>query len=171
MLMGLPGVGKTHTARLLAARIGAAHVASDDLRARVFVAPSYTPQETSMVFRLVHELVLSLLAEGHRVIVDATNLRRWQRAGFEDAARDRGIPLAHVLVTAEEHEVLARLASRRRSRDAHDRSDADEHVYTVMRDRGFEEPAGGYLVVRNGPALEAEVEHVADELEASWAVL
>ena len=169
MLMGLPGVGKSHTARLLAARIGAAHVASDDIRARVFVAPSYTPQESAMVFRVVEELVLSLLAEGHRVIVDATNLRRSQRAGIEAAARDRGIPLAHVLVSAEEGEVLARLASRRRARAQHDRSDADERVYAAMRDHGLEEPDGGYLVARNGPGLEGEVERVAGELEAIWS--
>src|SRR2546430_15002668 len=41
LLMGLPGVGKSHCARLLCARLGAAHVASGELRSRLFIAAAY----------------------------------------------------------------------------------------------------------------------------------
>lgn len=168
MLMGLPGVGKTHVARLLAARIGAAHVASDVIRRRLFVAPSYTLRESAMVFRLVTEIVGSLLADGHRVIVDATNLRRSYRASIEELSRGRGVSLAHVLVTADEKDILQRLRSRRHARAEHDHSDADERVYAKLRDQGFDEPEGGYLTLRNGPDLDQEVDRVARELEMKW---
>ncbi|TMG36777.1 MAG: ATP-binding protein [Chloroflexi bacterium] len=74
MLMGLPGVGKSHVARLLCARLGAAHVATDELRSRLFIAAAYTDAENRAVFATSQALVEVLLGEGHRVVVDATNL-------------------------------------------------------------------------------------------------
>lgn len=169
LLMGFPGVGKTHCARLLAARLGAAHVASDELRSRLFVAASYAPEENAAVFRVVDGLVERLLAAGHRVIVDATHLTARTRAGVETLAAKRGVRCARVLVTSEEADVLGRLAERRHSRADHDRSDADERVYRAMRDRGFEPPESSFSTIRNGPELEREIDRVAGELEAVWS--
>ncbi|MDE3192747.1 MAG: ATP-binding protein [Chloroflexota bacterium] len=168
LLMGFPGVGKSHCARLLAERLGAAHVASDHLRAQLFIAASYAREENAAVFRLVDGLVETLLEEGHRVIVDATHLRAFQRASAVDVARRRGVPLALVLVTSDESDVLARLAARASARAPEDRSDADRAVYEMMRERGFEEPDDGYLTLRNGPDVASEIERVASRLEASW---
>jgi hypothetical protein len=166
--MGYPGVGKTHCARLLASRLRAAHVASDQLRSRLFVAASYAPEENAALFRIVDGLVGRLLERGHRVVVDATHLSPRTRAGVESLALARGVPLGHVLVTADEADVLARLAERRRARAAHDRSDADEVVYRAMRDRGFVPPDAPYLTITNGPDVELEVERAARALEAQW---
>ncbi|MBU6424491.1 MAG: AAA family ATPase, partial [Chloroflexi bacterium] len=113
-------------------------------------------------------LVETLLDEGHRVIVDATHLRAFQRASAVDIARRHGVPLAFVLVSADEPDVLARLDARAAGRAPHDRSDADRAVYAMMRERGFEEPEGPYLELHNGPDLATEIERVARELEASW---
>jgi len=169
LMMGFPGVGKSHCARLLAERLGAAHVASDHLRGQLFVAASYAPEENAAVFRIVDGLVERLLGEGHRVIVDATHLRRGARESMAGLARRRGVPLTHVLVVADQAETLARLAARRRARAADDRSDADERVYAAMRERGFEEPEEPYLTIRNGPGLAQEIERVAGELGAGWS--
>ncbi|MGH2377587.1 MAG: AAA family ATPase [Candidatus Limnocylindria bacterium] len=168
LLMGFPGVGKTHCARLLAARLRAAHVASDQLRSRLFVAASYADGENAALFGILDALVERLLAGGHRVIVDATHLRERTRASTLSLAARSGAPCAHVLVTAEEPEVLARLAERRVSRGEHDRSEADERVYLAMRERGFEPPAE-YLELRNGPLLADEIDRVSRELEARWS--
>lgn len=168
VLMGFPGVGKTHCARLLATRLRAAHVASDELRGRLFVAASYADAENAALFRIVNGLVGRLVELGHRVVVDATHLTPRTRSGVEQVARERGVPLAHVLVTSDEADVLARLAERRVARAAHDRSDADERVYRAMRDRGFEPPGTEYLTVRNGPGVAQEVDRAADALEARW---
>jgi hypothetical protein len=169
MLMGFPGVGKSHCARLLASHLTAAVVASDELRARLFVAPSYAREESAALFRVLDGLVDRLLAEGHRVIVDATHLRADLRRSIEALAARRGVPLVHVLVTAEESETLARLAQRRRGRAKDDRSEADERVYAAMRARGFEEPTVPYLELRNAPDLDAQVMRLATELEARWS--
>ena len=165
VLMGYPGVGKSHCARLLAARLGAAQVASDQLRSRLFIAPTYADDENGVVFKCVEDLVEGLLAERHRVIVDATNLLARYRASSVAAATRRGAPVVFVWVSAEESAVRARLARRRTARAADDHSDADERVYQRMRGRPFEPPAEGYLELVNGPDLEAAVERVAAEVE------
>lgn len=163
VLMGQPGVGKSHCARLLCARLGAAHLSSDHLRSRLFIAASYTPDESATVFRAADALLDLLLSEGHRVVLDATNLLQRNRAAATGTARRRGVPIIHVRVVADEGEVLARLAARRRERQAGDHSDADETIYRRMST--FEPPEGGHLELTNGPDLDAGVERVAEEVE------
>lgn len=169
VLMGLPGVGKSHCARLLAARIGAAHVASDHLRRQLFIAPSYGAEENAALFRVVDGLVGRLLEQGHRVIVDATHLRRDTRRSMAALAARREVPIAYVLVTSAESDALARLAERTRARAAEDHSEADERVYAAMRARGFQEPEGPYLTLSNGPDVSAEIERVASDVEDRWS--
>jgi predicted kinase len=84
------------------------------------------------------------------------------------AAR-RGIPIAYLLVTADETDILARLAARTRARSADDRSDADARVYRAMRGRGFEEPGEPYVTLRNGPSVEREIDGIARELGERWS--
>jgi predicted kinase len=165
LLMGYPGVGKSHCARLLAARLGAAHVASDQLRSRLFIAPTYADAENLTIFKCVDALVDGLLAEGHRVIVDATNLVARYRAASVGAAKRRGVPIVFVQVTADEAAIRGRLAQRRAARAPDDHSDADEGVYERMRDRPFEPPAEGHLELVNGPDVDANVEWIAAEVE------
>ena len=161
MVMGYPGVGKSHCARLLASRLGAAHVATDHLRSRLFIAASYAEEENEAVFGIAEALVDELLAEGHVVVLDATHLLARYRAPAEKVARSRGVPLRHVLVTSPDADVRARLAQRGRERAAGDHSDADLGVYERMRSRAFEPPADGYLEIRNGPGVGAEIDRVA----------
>lgn len=163
VLMGRPGVGKSHCARLLCARLGAAHVSSDHLRSRLFIAASYAPEERATVFRAADALVDLLLAEGHRVVLDATNLLARNRATATETARRRRVPIVHVRIIADEGDVLAWLAERRRSRAAGDHSDADAAISRRMI--AFEPPEGGHLELRNGTDLAAEIERVAEEVE------
>ena len=163
MLMGFPGVGKTHCARLLAARLGAAHVATDHLRSRLFIAASYADEENRAVFALAEALVDELLAEGHVVVLDATNLIASYRAPMESVASRRGVALLHVLVVADDADARARLAARAVARSDGDHSDADVGVYDRMRRRGFEAP-GTFVELRNGADLASEIERVAASL-------
>lgn len=168
LMMGYPGVGKSHCARLLAQRLRAAHVASDHLRSQLFIAASYKADENAALFRIVDGLVERLVDEGHRVIVDATHLRRYARESSESLARRRGIPLAHVLVVADEAETLARLAQRRVARAAEDRSEADERIYELMRTRGLEEPEA-FSTLTNGADVEERIAALARDLEERWS--
>jgi predicted kinase len=166
VVMGLPGVGKSHCARLLCGRLGAAHVASDELRSRLFVAPSYADEENRAVFGAATALIDSLLADGHRVVVDATNLVARNRAGTIAVARRRAIPVTFVRITASDEDTRARLASRRTARAAGDHSEADEPIYERMRAQPFEPPAEGFLVLVNGPGLAEEIDRIVASVEA-----
>jgi predicted kinase len=167
VVMGLPGVGKSHCARLLCGRLGAAHVASDELRSRLFIAASYADQENRAVFAAATALVDTLLGEGHRVVVDATNLIARNRAGTIEAARRRSIPVTFVRVTASDDDARGRLASRRAGRATGDHSEADERIYERMRAQPFEPPAEGFLELVNGPGLAEEVDRIVAAVEAS----
>lgn len=169
VLMGYPGVGKSHCARLLAARLGAAHIASDHLRSRLFIAPTYADAENATIFRCVDALVEGLLRERHRVIVDATNLLARYRAASVGAAERAGAPVVFIHVTADEAAIRGRLAQRRLARAADDHSDADERIYERMRDRPFEPPAEGHLELLNDGELAASIERVAREVERRCA--
>jgi len=167
VVMGLPGVGKSHCARLLCDRLGAAHVASDELRSRLFIAASYANDENRAVFAAATALVDTLLGEGHRVVVDATNLIARNRAGTVDAARRRGIPVTYVRVTASDEDARGRLASRRSSRAHEDHSEADERIYDRMRAQPFEAPAEGFLELVNGPDLSTEIDRIVAAVESA----
>jgi predicted kinase len=166
VVMGLPGVGKSHCARLLCGRLGAAHVASDELRSRLFIAASYADEENRAVFGAVTALVDSLLGEGHRVVVDATNLVARNRAGAIRVARRRGIPVTFVRVIASDEDTRARLASRRAGRAPGDHSEADELIYERMRAQPFEPPTEGFLDLVNGPDLAEEIDRIVSKVEA-----
>lgn len=169
VLMGYPGVGKSHCARLLAARLGAAHVASDQLRSRLFIAPTYADDENATIFKCVDALVDGLLGEGHRVIVDATNLVARYREASVGAARRASAPIIFVRVVADEAAIRERLARRRAARASDDHSDADERVYERMRDRPFEAPIEGHLELVNGDRLPETIERIAVEVEQRCA--
>lgn len=169
VLMGYPGVGKSHCARLLAARLGGAHVASDQVRSRLFIAPTYADAENATIFKLVDALVEGMLREGHRVIVDATNLLARYRAASVGAAQRAGAPIMFVQVVADEAAIRGRLAQRRTARSTDDHSDADERVYERMRDRPFEPPAEGHFELVNGDDLDAGIERIAREVEQRCA--
>jgi predicted kinase len=167
VLMGLPGVGKSHCARLLCGRLGAAHVASDELRSRLFVAASYADEENRAVFAASTALVDALLGEGHRVVVDATNLIARNRAATVEAARRRGIPVTYVRVTASDDDARGRLASRRSGRATGDHSEADVPVYERMRAQPFEPPTEGFIELVNGPDLANGIDRVVAAVEAA----
>lgn len=162
-LMGLPGAGKSHLGRLLARRLGAVVVASDQLRRRLFVAPAYTPAETRMVFAVAHEMARQLLAAGHVVIFDATNLRERDRRPLYVLAAASGARLLLARVVAPEPEVYARLERRRARGMPEDASDADERVYEAMRER-YEEPSRPYVIVDTTADLGAAVGRVGEML-------
>jgi predicted kinase len=167
VVMGLPGVGKSHCARLLCGRLGAAHVASDELRSRLFIAASYADEENRAVFAAATALVDALLEEGHRVVVDATNLIARNRAGTVEAAKRRGVPVTYVRITASDEDARGRLASRRVARAPGDHSEADEPIYERMRAQRFEPPSEGFLELVNGPEVSKEIDRIVAVVEAT----
>ena len=110
-------------------------------------------------------LVDGLLSEGHRVVVDATNLVARNRAGTTGVARRRRIPVTYVRVTSSDEDARARLLSRRAGRAAGDHSEADEPIYERMRRQPFEPPAEGFLELTNGADLAGEIDRIVAAVE------
>jgi predicted kinase len=142
-------------------------VASDELRSRLFIAASYANEENRAVFAAATAIVDGLLGEGHRVVVDATNLVARNRAGTVEAARRRGIPVTFVRITASDEDARERLASRRSARAPGDHSEADVPIYERMRAQPFEPPPEGFLELVNGPELSAEIDRIVAAVEAA----
>lgn len=124
---GLPASGKSHFARSLAARIGAAHVTSDATRlALTDGKPTYSGAESALTHGTVRALVERLLFEGCDVISDATNMRRRDRAGSLSAkgAQRRFLVWCEV----DEATAMARFSARAGKLDPHDVSEATPEI-------------------------------------------
>jgi predicted kinase len=160
-LMGLPGAGKSHFARLLAQALGGVIIASDELRRSLFVAPSYARTETATVFRVAHAMARRLLLAGHVVIFDATNLAERDRRPLRRLAERAHARFMLAHLTAPEAQILTRLGERSARGD--NASEADERVYRLMCER-IEMPSGPLVVIDSTADVDAAVRRLADEV-------
>ena len=142
LLSGLPGSGKTTFAARLASQLDAGVLESDRVRLELFPRRRYTRKENAAVFATVRERAEGVLADGRDVIVDATNLRGWERSGFLELAAGQGARVVAVRqgarvvavrLTAPDAVLRERLTGPREGA-----SEADVRVYERMR--GQEEP-------------------------------
>ena len=143
---GLPGVGKTHSARELARPLRAV-VLRSDVRRRVVVGAAveeeswregaFSPEQSERTYGSLLESAREAIAGGRTVIVDATFGERARRAPFVEAAARLRCPLYVLHVTAPRDVALARLE--RRASDPHEDSQAGPEVHLRMA-RTFERP-------------------------------
>ncbi len=134
LMHGVSGSGKTVLSQHLLEDLGAIRLRSDVERKRLFglgpldssdAVPGgiYTAEASRRTRDRLLALAEGLLAEGHRVIVDATFLARDWRQPFEALAGRSGIPWCLVSPQVPEAELRARVA--RRSAQGKDASEAD----------------------------------------------
>ena len=128
---GLPGTGKSYFCNQLAKRLPFVILESDALRKALFSSPSYSPQESSHLFRTVHLLIERLLKRGVSLILDATNLSERYREFLYSIADRLDVKLVLVRVEAPPQVVYERLKSR--PKNSQDKSDADWTVYQKMK--------------------------------------
>lgn len=133
LLSGLPGSGKTTFAAQLAPRLEASVLESDLVRRELFPKRRYTRKESGAVFGEVRARAEGALEQGRHVIIDATNLREWERQGFLELADRQGAPVVAVRLTAPDAVARERLSGPREGA-----SEANIGVYNRMR--GEEEP-------------------------------
>lgn len=131
VVSGLPGSGKSHFCRQLAARLPFLILESDALRQVLFPAPNYSAEESSRLFRAIHHLIERLLKRGISLILDATNLSERHREYLYSIAEHLGVKLILVRVEAPAELVQQRLQSR--WEDAESKSEADWTVYQRMK--------------------------------------
>jgi predicted kinase len=132
VLSGLPGTGKSHFCSQLSQHLPAVVMESDALRRKLCPRPTYSAEESSYLFSLIHRLIDELLGKNIRVILDATNLSERNREYLYHIAQQRGARLILVWVEAPPSIVQARLEARKASGQAF--SDADWKVYQKMKE-------------------------------------
>ena len=175
LMSGLSGSGKTWLARPLAERLRAVHLRSDVQRKRRVgldeLAPSrsevaaglYTSEATALLYDDLARAAEDVMVGGYAALVDATFLRRAQRAQFRTLARRLGAPLYLISCEAAPAVLRARIAERRRSR--RDASEADESVLEWQRTHREpvqpEEAIDSFEVSTSDPqALERTLRHI-----------
>jgi predicted kinase len=126
---GLPGVGKSTVARQVAERIGAEVLRSDVVRKELFDDPRYAAEETAAVYDELLARAADRLADGERVVLDATFKTRRRRRAVRELAERVGCRFRVVLVECDESIVERRIA------DRNDVSDADFEVHRQFRER------------------------------------
>ncbi len=102
---GVAGTGKSTVALRLVDKLGAIRIRSDVERKRLFEFDPYKHPDTELASRLYSEeataltyeklarLATHILNAGLSVIVDATNLQKWQRDFLQNVADDHGVPM------------------------------------------------------------------------------
>lgn len=121
---GLPGTGKTTTARRLADATGAVLISSDrvraDSRARGVVTGdggeynrgAYTPDAREHVYTIMRAEAQTLLATGRSVILDASWIDAAQRRRAARVASDTSADLIEIYCTAPQSVARARISAR-----------------------------------------------------------
>ena len=163
-LCGLPGTGKSHFASALASRIPCLVLGSDRMRKILVPEPRYTRQEHARVFRAAHALLEGLLAQGYRVVFDATNLTERAREPLREIAARVNVPLVLVQFDAPPALVRQRLARRSRGEINDTWSDADWRIYCRLYP-GQEPVAGPHFDVDSSQSIEPTLEKVVNLLK------
>ena len=136
LVAGPPGTGKSTVSAALAGRAGFTVIRSDVVRKELAGVPPqeptppertgslYSQEATDRTYAECLARAGAVLAEGGRVIVDATFREEHRRLAFHDAARRFGVPFVMLCCEASPATIRPRLASRR-----DDPSDADWNTY------------------------------------------
>ena len=132
ILCGLPGTGKSHFARELAARAPFIWLSSDRTRKLLVARPQYSRREHRRVFAAMHVLTRGYLRDGYSVVFDATNLNENVRAPLYAVAAEAGIDPLIIRFTAARALVRQRLAARASGAADAAQSDADWRIYSLM---------------------------------------
>ena len=143
LMHGLAGSGKSWIAQQLLERLAALRIRSDVERKRLYGLPAlahsesavgggiYGTSATRATYDRLVELAGRILAAGYPVIVDAANLKVWQRNAFRKLAADRKLPFAIIACSAPKEIIEARLAARQAANC--DASEADRRVMEQQR--------------------------------------
>lgn len=133
VVSGLPGTGKSYFCAKLGERLPFVILESDALRKALFSPPSYSPEESARLFRVLHLLIERLLKKGFPLILDATNLSERDRERLYNIADRFDARLILVRVEAPPALVYQRLKARSNGGNSGNNSDAGWEVYRKMK--------------------------------------
>ena len=138
--VGYSGSGKSTLAQALCRRLPAIHLSSDQLRKEragvalesVLQATQYTVERREEIYDLLRQRATSWLAQGARVLLDATFLDPVQRQRTQDFAEAHDADLWVIDCRCPEEEIRRRLMARHTDPNG---SDADLDIYLHQRQR------------------------------------
>jgi len=151
LLSGLPGTGKSYLAAAIESRYKAVVVRSDEVRKALYAEPKYTTGENGFVYLVCYALLDQLLADGHVVVFDATNLQRDGRKRARKIALNAGAPALTLVTTAPPEVVNERLRQRAAGASESYSSDADWDIHQKL--------AATMEAMNNEPRLEVDTSH------------
>ena len=155
MICGLPGVGKTTTARLLAPHIKGVVISSDEIRKKLFRTPTYRTHEKHVVYEVMILVAQYLHKADINCILDATFSKERTRSQIRDKL---GVTVKefHVIeCICSEDLVMTRLNTRK-----NDFSDADYSVYKMIK-RIYEPVKQEHTKLDTESVSEIEIESLA----------
>jgi len=116
VISGLPGVGKTSVAEIIAARTGSVHLSIDAVEGSLLACGLPAGWEVGVAaYEAASAMAEQNLRLGHHVVVDAVNDSEPARQTWRTAASRTGARMQFVhLVISDMHEHERRLASRDR---------------------------------------------------------
>lgn len=135
---GISGTGKSTVALRLVDQLGAVRIRSDAERKRLFgqnihqhpdasmSARMYSDQSNHETYEKLATLCADVLDAGLSVIVDATNLKQWQRDTIQQVADSQGVPLC--IAYCQASMAVIRKWIQKRSHEDVDPSDANLEV-------------------------------------------
>jgi predicted kinase len=118
---GLPGVGKTALARLVAERLDAAYLRVDAIEAAMWRVGIARDQPTGLAaYAVAHEVAEGSLLAGAEVVIDAVNPVEEARRGWRDLASSVDSPLRTIeVVCLDEAKHRRRVETRTADLDSH----------------------------------------------------
>ena len=132
-IAGLPGTGKTRTARRLEAETGAVRISRDELRLKLFDPPDLSDEEKTFVFRVMLALAEYHLRQGRDVVLDGMPFsRRLERDAARRLALDWGAEFKLLHCVCPDEVALQRIRANPGSHPAADRS---KELYFRVKNR------------------------------------
>lgn len=147
VVCGLPGAGKTTVAREVVDRTDARLIRTDVVRKEIITEPTYTAEETTMVYEEAFDRARETLQDGTDVVIDATFRNRDFRIRALETAEEVDAEFRLVRVVCEEDVVRRRIQQR-----VDDASDADFEVHQMFRET-FDRVALQHDVIDNSETL------------------
>ncbi len=182
LLAGLPGVGKSALARVLADDAGFVWIDTDRVRKEItagavgtgaaagggpdratsFEEGIYRPEWTERTYAECVRRAESLLFEGGRVAVEGSFRTRRHRTALLEGARALGVPTLLLVCEADRDVVRRRLRERSDQDAGEDASDADWRVYEEM-ERRWEDMGPETAAVAHRIRCDRSLDHVLGE--------
>ena len=138
-MVGIPGSGKSTMAAKISTDLNAKIVSSDAIRAELYGAEE-TQGNPKEVFALYYQRAESFLTQEFDVVLDATNISKWQRQQALDLAKRMQADVYAIVVDPPLDECIKRNAQRSR----HVPEDILKRMYSSLEIPSKEE---GYIDV------------------------